>query len=134
MSVFHNPAPSISRKHAALAAQGTAAVWAILALLFAFASFGALGRPNASGPIYLLLALAAGAMTVFVDRRQSVPLAVMTAWVAVLMSIVGLVLFFCGSANGLLIPFFVMPLAVAGLRGAVVLRDLPPSFRVDLRV
>lgn len=131
MSVFHNPAPPITRKQAALAAQGTAAVWAILAILFAFATFG---TPNAGGPMYMALALAAGAMAVFVDRRRSVTLAVMTMWVAVLMSVVGFALFLGGAGNGLMIPFFVMPLAVAGLRGARALRDLPPSFRVDLRV
>jgi len=133
MSVFHSPAaPPITRKQAAIAAQGAAAVWAILALLLAFAGFGALGR--AGGTMYLVLALATAAVAVFVDRRRSVPLAVMTLWVATLMSIVGFVLFLSGSGNWLLVPFFAMPLAVAGLRGARALRDLPPTFRVDLRV
>jgi hypothetical protein len=135
MSMSQNSAaPILSPRHAALAAQGTPAVWAVLAMLFAFATFGALGRPTAGEPMYAALALAAGAMAVFVERRRSVTLAVLTTWVAALMSVVGVVLFLGGSGHALLIAFFVLPLAIAGLRGARALRDLPPSLRVDLRV
>lgn len=123
-----NPAPPmLTRKQALLAAQGATAVWGILAMLFGLATLS-------GGPKYLVLGLAAVAMAVVVDRRKSMALAILTFWVAALLSIVGFVLFLGGRGNWLLVPFFAMPLAVGGLRGARALRDLPPSFRVDLRV
>ena len=120
--------PITSPFQAQRAAEASAYVWGVIAILFGFAVLANLGRPSHGGvppwAPYLLLAVCMVGLAVLVQRRKTVFLAIVTLVWAGLISAYALLALAGGKGNAILIPLFVLPLAIRGLKGARMLREL----------
>lgn len=128
---FFNPrTPIATRFQAARAADGAAAVWGLVAIMFGFGFLVTIWSPR-PGPaglpdwsVHLGLALFAVGMGFATNRSKTLFLAVIAAGVAAVMSAYAVLGFLVG--KGALIGFAIIavPFAIQGVRGARALRRL----------
>jgi hypothetical protein len=113
-------APIASRVDAEREAGGSAVVWAIIAMEFAFAAAGTPGFDYArpAGPLWIALCVTALAMAYVNERRRSVAWARAAMAAAVVMSAQALLSVLNGEAALIMAPVFLLAFAVQGLRGA----------------
>jgi len=113
-------APIASRVDAEREAGGSAVVWAIIAMEFAFAAAGTPGFDDAhsAAPLWLALCVAALAMAYVNERRRTVAWALAALAAAVVMSAHAILSVLDGDAALIMVPVFLLAFAVQGLRGA----------------
>jgi hypothetical protein len=126
---FLNPFPPVAgRTQAERAAEASAGVWLIIAILFGFGAIGSLASPHVGGAglpawtIFLGLTIAATGIAAFVNRRKSVLMAIATLIAATVMSLYAVVALLAGKGAMVLVPPMLLALALRGHRGARALR------------
>ena len=110
------------------AAEASAYVWVAIAILFGFAFLANLGGSSDGGmppwAPHLILAVCMVGLAFLVHRQKTVFLAIVTLVCAGLISAWALLALAGGKGNFIVIPLFVLPFAIRGLKGARMLRSL----------